>query len=147
MIQTFQATLDDLEAVALLFDSYRQFYQQIPDLDGAREFIRQRLTNGDSHIILGSEGSQAAGFTQLYPIFTSVGMRRTWLLNDLFVHSAHRKKGVGEQLLEAAQEHARNTGSKWLMLETGMENIPAQRLYEKMGWKPSNGKFYQLTLD
>ena len=47
-----QATPDDLEAVAQLFDQYRQFYRRASDLDAARAFIGNRLRNGDSIIFV-----------------------------------------------------------------------------------------------
>lgn len=47
-IRTRIATLVDLEVVASLFDAYRQFYQQQPDLVLARHFIEARLRNDES---------------------------------------------------------------------------------------------------
>ncbi len=76
----------------------------------------------------------AVGFTQLYPSFSSVSMKRLWVLNDLFVAPEHRRGGVATRLLEAARAHARETGAKGLSLQTATDN-PARRLYESRGWK------------
>lgn len=129
------AQLEHVDLIAPLFDLYRQFYRQPPDPSGALKFIRERLERAESVIFLALDGNRAAGFTQLYPLFSSVSMRRLWLLNDLYVSSEIRQRGVGLALLERAREFAIETGAKGLELATATDNIPAQRLYEKTGWK------------
>jgi GNAT superfamily N-acetyltransferase len=134
-IKTLRATLEHLGEVAPLFDLYRQFYAQPPDPEGARDFIRERLERGESVIFLARAGERPAGFTQLFPSFSSVSMRRLWILNDLYVAAEARKLGVGEALLERARQWALETRAKGLELATATDNFPAQRLYEKIGWK------------
>ncbi|MEZ4690445.1 MAG: GNAT family N-acetyltransferase [Ignavibacteria bacterium] len=101
-MKILKATLEDLETVSVLFDLYRQFYEQTPDIESAKIFIRERIENNESVIFLALENdnmnNKGMGFVQLYPVFTSVGMKRMWILNDLFVHEDHRKKGVAEAL-------------------------------------------------
>lgn len=116
------------------------------DPEGAENFIEQRLLNNDSVIFIAYEDEKAVGFTQLYPIFTSVGMKKTLLLNDLFVDEKCRNKGVGKMLLDAAMQHARNTESKWLMLQTQSQNEAARRLYEQCGWKQLDDVFYSIDV-
>lgn len=146
MISIRMATSADLEELAVLFDAYRQFYEQHPDLAAAKEFLNQRLINNESVIFMAFDENKAVGFTQLYPIFSSVGLQRTWLLNDLFVSSAARKNGVATALLNAAKEHGIHTGSKWLLLETAPSNNRAQALYKKNGWMKVEDIFYQYDL-
>ncbi len=140
-----RATLDDLEALTPLFDGYRQFYEQPSDLEGARTFLEARLTLGESVIFIARIEEHPAGFTQLYPSWSSVSMRRLWILNDLFVQPNFRQRGVGEGLLERARHHAIETGAKGLMLETAVDNGPAQRLYERLGWERET-HFYTYNL-
>ena len=146
MIVTRKASLADLEDLVPLFDAYRQFYKQAPDVEGGRRFLAERLQNEESVVFMAFEGDSAVGFTQLYPIFSSVGMGRSWLLNDLYVDATARKKGVGHQLLEAAKQWGRETDSRWLMLETAVDNYAAQALYEKNGWHKVDGVFYSVSL-
>jgi GNAT superfamily N-acetyltransferase len=145
-VQVTRALVDDTETVAPLFDAYRQFYQQPGDLDGARAFLAERLGRGESVIFLARlDDGMPAGFTQLYPIFSSTSMQRAWLLNDLFVAPTARRAGVGRALLERAHAFARETDSKELMLQTAVDNLPAQRLYESLGWQRDND-FYVYML-
>src|SRR5215208_5065052 len=122
MITIKKAGPDDLEELSVLFDAYRQFYKQAPDLEKANAFLQQRMQNNESVIFIAYDHGKAVGFTQLYPIFTSVGMQRAWLLTDLYVTTTGRNKGTGSQLLEAAKQYARKTNAKWLLLSTGYDN-------------------------
>ena len=141
-----KASVEDAAIVALLFDSYRSFYKQAPDVDAAFNFIKERLQQNESVIFIAFIKDNAVGFVQLYPIFTSIGMKRAWLLNDLYIHVSSRGKGVATALLDAAKEFAKNTGSKWLMLQTASDNYTAQALYKKNGWKKETDVFYRFDL-
>jgi ribosomal protein S18 acetylase RimI-like enzyme len=125
----------DVEALAPLFESYRRFYQQPADLDKSRGFMAERLANGDSVVFVAEEGGKLVGFTQLYPLFSSTVCRRLWLLNDLFTVEPSRGKGVGRALMEAARSHAVATGAAGIELSTAHTNLPAQRLYESLGYE------------
>jgi ribosomal protein S18 acetylase RimI-like enzyme len=146
VIDIRRATASDLDALASLFDGYRRFYGQPGDVAAGRAFLAARIGGQESVILLASLGGAAVGFTQLYPIFSSVSMRSAWLLNDLFVDSTARGQGVGEALLEAAAAHGRASGAAWLMLQTAHDNTPAQRLYARAGWQQDQ-QFHTYNLD
>jgi ribosomal protein S18 acetylase RimI-like enzyme len=118
-----------------LFEAYRRFYQQPADLEQSRAFLRERLARGDSVIFLAEEGSTLLGFTQLYPLFSSTKCRRIWLLNDLFTVEAARGQGIGRALMNRARDHAVETGAAAIELATAHTNLPAQELYESLGYQ------------
>ena len=99
-----RADLEHLQILAPLFDAYRVFYEQASDLAGAREYLQQRLSNLDSVIFLALDGRRGLGFCQLYPSFTSVRMRRIWILYDLFVIREARRQGIGRALMERVRK-------------------------------------------
>jgi GNAT superfamily N-acetyltransferase len=140
ILDIVRATIDDLELIVPLFDGYRQFYKQASDLEGARRFLQAHFEQNTSVIFLalrtdGHGQRQACGFTQLYPSFSSVSMKRLWILNDLFVASTARRTGAGTALLERARQFALETGAKGLSLTTAVDNDTAQSIYEAAGWK------------
>ena len=134
-ITTRRATIDDLESLVPLFDAYRQFYKQPSDLELARRFLRERFEHAQSIIFIAEEDGVALGFTQLYPSFSSTRAARIFVLNDLFVAPAGRKRGVGAALLAAAAAYGRNEGASSLGLRTARTNLTAQSLYEAQGWR------------
>jgi ribosomal protein S18 acetylase RimI-like enzyme len=135
MITTRIATLDDLNSIAPLFDAYRQFYEQAPDLELATRFIRERLENRESVILLATDATgQVLGFCQLYPSFCSVEARPIYALYDLFVTPAARRSGAGSALLQAAEQLAAAQGKARMDLTTAKTNLAAQAAYEAQGW-------------
>src|SRR5262249_403469 len=102
---------EHLDVLTGLFDAYRQFYGQEPDLPAARRFLETRLRSRDSVVFLAfldDATRSGVGFVQLYPSFSSVAMKSIWILNDLFVAPQRRRAGVARSLLEAASELARS---------------------------------------
>lgn len=142
------ATISDLDDVAVLFNNYRIFYGQSSDLEGAKAFIKERMEQNESTIFLAkSKDGLPAGFVQLYPIFSSVGMKRKWLLNDLFVAEEYRRHGVGKALMNQAKEYAVETNTAGILLETSKDNVRAQALYESAGYEKEDAVyFYNLSL-
>ena len=141
-----RATDADIARVAPLFDAYRSFYGQPPDIARADAFLRERLARGESALLLAERDGEAIGFTQLYPLFSSVRTARLWLLNDLFVADSARRQGVARGLLDAAAAFAREQGAAGLMLETGRDNHPARALYRAAGWNEDASQWYSLHL-
>lgn len=127
------ATIKDLNVVTNLFSKYRQFYKQDLNITAERDFMKQRLENKDSIIYIAYVEDEAAGFTQLYPVFSSVAMKRTYILNDLYVNEKHRKLGVAQALINKSYELCEEEDARYLTLQTAPDNEKAQQLYKKMG--------------
>jgi GNAT superfamily N-acetyltransferase len=145
-LRIVRAVGKDIDDLVSLFDGYRQFYGQRSDPAAARAFLKERIERDESVIFLAYTSRGApAGFTQLYPSFSSVSLKPLWILNDLFVSRDARRGGVGRALLERAREHAVETGAKGLVLTTGLTNRSAQTLYESCGWQRDD-EFFQYHL-
>jgi GNAT superfamily N-acetyltransferase len=140
LIKIIRAEIKHIPLIAPLFDMYRQFYRQLTDLEGAQDFLTQRFHEGNSIIFLamlaeGEDDQKPCGFAQLYPTFSSVSMKRLWILNDLFVVPDVQRRGVGRMLLEYIRAFALETHAKGLTLKTAVDNYAAQALYESLGWQ------------
>ena len=142
-----RATIADLEILIPLFDAYRQFYRKSSDLDGARRFLSERFEKNEAIVFLATLGGAAAGFTLLYPSFSSVSMAPIFVLNDLFVTPEARRAGVATLLLQTAADFGRGAGAVRLVLSTELTNTKAQALYERAGWERDTVFCsYQLSL-
>ncbi|RYY01690.1 MAG: GNAT family N-acetyltransferase [Gammaproteobacteria bacterium] len=137
--KTRRASADDINMIAPLFDAYRQFYDQEPNLEFAKEFINARLKNNESIIFIAEDETQnGLGFCQIYPSFCSVIAAPIYVLYDLFVSLEARKSGAGKLLLEHAHEYAKANNIPRMDLTTAKTNLNAQSLYESLGWVKDN---------
>jgi ribosomal protein S18 acetylase RimI-like enzyme len=135
-----QINIANYQLVTGLFDQYRVFYKQASDITLAETYIKNRLENDESVIFVAFAGNKPVGFTQLYPLLSSVKATKNWLLNDLFVDSDHRKQGIGETLLKTAANFAKSHGATFVQLETASDNYTAQKLYEAVGFVKLDAK-------
>ena len=140
------ATTHDLDTLAALFDAYRRFYAQPGDIRRARDFLCERMTRGESVVLLAEQDGEGRGFVQLYPMFSSVRTGPIYILNDLFVAEEARRQGVARNLLDAAAQHARDRGALRIVLETTRDNAPARSLYREAGWDEDSTQWYSLAL-
>jgi ribosomal protein S18 acetylase RimI-like enzyme len=124
----------DLAGLSRLFDLYRQFYRQAPDLALARDYLQQRLTRADSTLLVALHADQVIAFTQLYWTLCSVSAAPIAILYDLYVDVPLRQRGVGRALMQAARYRAAADGAVRMELATATTNVTAQGLYESLGW-------------
>jgi len=140
-----RARAEHLDVLAPLFDAYRVFYEQRSDIDAARHFVTEQLAAGSSIFYLARAGERAAGFVRIYPVWSSIAVRPAWILEDLFVEPDLRGRGIARALMRAAQDHAAATGAREMSLETAVGNLPAQSLYESMGYERERA-FYKYKI-
>lgn len=146
LLEIKKATQYDTPMIAVLFDAYRVFYGQPSDLQAAFDFLEQRITKNESIVFSATIKNELVGFVQLYPIFSSVGLKPAWLLNDLFVAGHARKQGVAEALLQHAKQFGTETNAGFILLQTSADNYKAQSVYEKNGWIKLSDFFYEYPL-
>ncbi|MBM9591181.1 GNAT family N-acetyltransferase [Leptospira sp. 201903075] len=132
-----QANYKDISKLSGIFDEYRQFYGQSSNLTGAARYLQDRAEHGQSIIFLAEDpkSGEIAGFTQLYPVFSSISMQRSYILNDLFVKKEFRKQGIAKQLIVEAKSFTKTNSGKGLELSTSTHNKEARALYAQEGFE------------
>jgi GNAT superfamily N-acetyltransferase len=78
------------------------------------------------------EKDRVVGTVQIHPTWKPNQPHRAEIAKML-VHSAHRKRGIGQKLLESAELEAKNRGYTLLTLDTASGE--AERLYTRVGYK------------
>ena len=147
MSKIVQAEIEHLREVSRLFNLYRIFYKEKDDLDSAKQFIKQRLENGDSTIFVSiNDDASLNGFVQLYPSFCSVSMIPILILYDLFVDPDIRTKGIGRSLMNKAAQYAQENGFKRLELSTAKDNFIGQSPYESLDYEVDD-EFLHYSLE
>lgn len=130
-------------------DVVAAFQQLIPQLSSSNpppsKQQLERIVESDScHLLLASEGDRIHGSLTLviFPIPTGV---RAWI-EDVVVDGDARGKGVGATLNKAAIELATDAGATTIDLTSRPSREAANRLYQRLGFKPRDTNVYRYEL-
>lgn len=132
-----KATIQDLDQLTILFDQYVVFYKKSSNYEKHFAYLKERLENNEATIFVATDetnNERLIGFALIYVTFSSLALNKILILNDLFVDSSARKKGIGEKLILQTVEFAKELGSNDIRLRTAKNNTVAQGLYHKMGF-------------
>ena len=113
-MRIIQATLEHLDLLTPLFVKYREFYGSLPYPDSSRAFLEKRLRRKESVIYLAladDDNNKLMGFCQLYPSFSSLSLKRVWILNDIYVAEDARRQLVADNLIRTAKKMAKETNA------------------------------------
>lgn len=74
------------------------------------------------------EGERILGYAG-----TALGDNEMWL-NNIAVDETARRRGIARMLMDDLVARAKAHGAKALYLEVAVDNVPAQRLYDRYGF-------------
>ncbi|HLD66606.1 MAG TPA: GNAT family N-acetyltransferase [Pseudomonas sp.] len=131
-----QATLEHLDLLTPLFVIYREFYGERAFPDSSRKFLETRLRRKESviYLALADDEDRLMGFCQLYPSYSSLSLKRVWILNDIYVAEDARRQLVADRLLQTAKKMAKETQAVRMRVATSRDNDVAQKVYESIGF-------------
>ncbi len=143
-----QATLEHLDLLTPMFIKYREFYGELPLPGSSRKFRENRLKRKESviYMALADEEDRLLGYCQLYPSFSSLSLKRVWILNDIYVAEDARRQLVADRLLQTAKKMAKDTNAIRLRVATSENNLAAQKTYESIGFREDT-VFKNYTLE
>ncbi|MFJ7284030.1 GNAT family N-acetyltransferase [Pseudomonas sp. NPDC099000] len=136
-MRIIQATLEHLDLLTPLFVKYREFYGSLAYPDSSRAFLEKRLRRKESviYLALADGDDKLMGFCQLYPSFSSLSLKRVWILNDIYVAEDARRQLVADNLIRTAKKMAKETNAVRMRVSTSSNNEVAQKTYESIGFK------------
>ena len=140
MTQSFgDARADDLpQLVELLGILFTQERELAPD--AAKQLLGLRMIVGNpaiGRIFVAREGARVLGSVSILRTVSTAEGGPVGMLEDFVVRPECRGRGVGAQLLACAIQRAQADGLLRLILLTDGDNVNAQRLYERAGFKRS----------
>ena len=143
-----QATLEHLDLLTPLFIKYREFYGELPLPDSSRKFLENRLTRKESviYLALADDEDKLLGYCQLFPSYSSLSLKRVWILNDIYVAEDARRMLVADRLLQTAKQMAKDTNAVRMRVATSVSNEVAQKTYESIGFREDT-RFKNYTLE
>ena len=119
------------------FDSKRFLAESQATAPRYGSFLGSQLDEPDVAILVAQEGGAVVGYAYAaiegYDYMSLRGP--AGVLHDIVVDPHHRNKGVGRMLLEAALAFFRSRGTPRAVLSTAARNEPAQRLFERAGFR------------
>lgn len=137
-MRIIKATLEHLDLLAPLFVKYREFYGELPLPDSSRAFLEKRLSRDESVIYLAlaaDDDKKLLGFCQLYPSYSSLSLKRVWILNDIYVAEDARRQLVADHLMRTAKKMAKDTHAVRMRVSTSSNNEVAHKVYESIGFR------------
>jgi ribosomal protein S18 acetylase RimI-like enzyme len=141
----------DAENIVTLLNSYA-----IEPVGGGKPLSRdvcERLVPAlrdiqNAVVLLAFDGDMAVGIAVCFVGFSTFRARPLLNIHDLAVLPHYRRRGAGQALLHAAEEHARRLGCCRLTLEVLESNSGAQALYRRFGFDASTvSRFLVKPLD
>jgi ribosomal-protein-alanine N-acetyltransferase len=97
----------------------------------SRRALRRFLKGGRHPLLVARSSGRVIG----YALVSLPPRARAARLYSIAIAAAHRRRGVGRELLHAAERYARAHGRAALRLEVRYDNAPAIALYEKQGYR------------
>ena len=129
---------DAAEIGRLLHDFNTEFDDYTPGPEAVAERIGELLESGDVTVLLGGDGPDGLALLRFRPSLWSETL--DCYLEELYVVPGRRGQGLGQALMEAAMDHARERGAGYMDLGTAETDTAARALYEKLGFDNHEGK-------
>lgn len=100
-------------------------------------YLRQHLADSHCAVFVAVEDGRFAAMVQVrvYPSIPIMKSAQTGYISNLYVLEAHRRKGIGTQLVEHAVSWLREHGAGVVSLEIHIANRAAIELYRKAGFE------------
>lgn len=141
------ATLKDKKQILKLFDEFSVLLsaEDIPSEVGG-EILDEVLSRKDTMIFVAEEDNKLIGLISFY-ILPNIrhGMKRGHI-EDTFVTSNARRKGVGGALFSAVKDYCIKNNIKVIKLASGNELTEAHKFYEENGGKTTE-KFFRFDIE
>ena len=140
-VEVRAATADDLPALLALYQHLIPG-DAAPAPQAGRAILARFSAYAGSQIFLGEVAGQAVATCTLVvvPNLTRGG-RAYGLIENVVTHSAHRKRGFGQELLRHAALAAWEAGCYKLMLLSGSDDPATLEFYRKAGFEQSKTGF------
>ena len=131
------ARVEDAEQLARLFDQLG-YPQPGETLRGALETT---LEDPHAAVLVADRDGVLAGAATCYFVPVAHESRPWCRITTLVVDEAHRGRGIGRMLLEAAERAARAVGCSRIEATSALHRTGAHRLYERLDYGRTSAHF------
>lgn len=131
----------------LMYQYIVDFYKRTkPSEESLKGLITHLLGNSTNGLQFVAENDgKLVGFATFYFSFSTLQVKKSAILNDLFVLEEVRGQKLGERLFKACLSYIRENDFAYMTWETAKDNFIAQSLYNKMGGQLSEWLNYEIS--
>lgn len=135
-----QASRDEVPAiVAMLADDMLGKSRETDEMGVYLDAFDAMRAEGTNQLIVGeAEGQIVACYQLTFISGLSLTAARRALLEGVRVATDRRGQGIGEALIQDAEDRARAAGCRLLQFTTNKARSDAHRFYDRMGFTPSH---------
>ncbi|MCP3942039.1 MAG: GNAT family N-acetyltransferase [Desulfobacteraceae bacterium] len=132
-MKVIQSKLEHIDQLVEIVEEYRQFCGCKSNPEKTKIFFQNLINNNESitFIAIDEETNKLMGFVNLYPSYSTLSLKRLWILNDLGVSYKYRGFGVAKSLIGKVISFASETKAVRIELKTQKINNNAQKLYTR----------------
>lgn len=121
---------DEMESMTESLDTIRRLWPLMRVLQVFVPPLRDALAG-----FIWEEDGQAVGLSNV----NRRGASQQWIIGNVAVLPAFRKRGIARTLVQACVDLARQRGAQQVVLDVVAGNAPAFTLYERLGFAPYSG--------
>jgi glycosidase/GNAT superfamily N-acetyltransferase len=138
------ASANDIHTITHLFVDYaRSFGETNPIFDNISAFLQDKINNAGYTLYFAEKDGTPVAFAGLYPIYSSVTLKKQWLLNDFYVSQNCRGQGIGTALMNEIKASLK-AEAQGIILVTSDKNAEAKAFYEANGFSSDGNLFYRV---
>lgn len=162
LIQIRNMTKDDINAVVDIYTqafdiSYISFGElaaglaespgqiSVKSSDLFQQELGELLATSENGLFIGMVNSEVVGFAIATLHETRAGHLECWL-DDLGTSTKYRRCGVAKALVKEVLNWGTEQGAKYFLLESGVNNKAAHKLFEDIGFQPLATVFWHEQL-
>lgn len=140
---------DDAEAIAVLMDELDRFYgvAEVEPVEQRTTQIRATVFGSPppAHVLLAWDGSKPVGLATYSFLWPAAGVTQSLYLKELYVAADHRRRGIGQLLMQHVCQVAADHECSRVEWATDVDNAQAQGFYDDLGLPENQSKtFYRL---
>lgn len=131
------ANPSDAAAIVRLLDAYASDPAgggEPLDAFAKAHLVRELAARPQAFSILAFDGEQPVGLVNCIEGFSTFKCKPLVNVHDVAVLASHRGRGIAEQMLALAETIARERGAVKMTLEVLSGNVPAVKLYTRIGY-------------
>lgn len=137
----------DLSALSDLLDCLFAIEEDFqPDRIKQRKGLTALLNRPDAIIFVAEVKGQTVGMISCQTLISTAEGGEVGLVEDVVISPAFRKQGIGQALVDAVVEWAKQRRLKRLQLLADSENAPALTFYRQLGWQQTQLQAWRRLL-